>query len=59
MKNDEQHRRECEARYALKMDDQKRQAYYQGVKDKRGEKAIDELLTEVKRQRKLDRGMEM
>lgn len=59
MNNSEQFRKECEARHALSMDDQKRQAYYQGVLGKRGEKAVNELLTEVKRQRKVDRGMEM
>jgi len=49
----EQFRRECEARHALSMPDDKRQTHYQGVKDKRGQKAVDYLIEEVKRQRKL------
>lgn len=54
MNNSEQHRRECEARYALSMDDTRRQAYYQGVKDKRGEKALGSLVEEVVRQSSLE-----
>ena len=53
MNNTEQFRRECEARFVLKMSDGKRQAYYRGVEAKRGTDAAHELVAEVKRQRKL------
>ena len=56
--SDEQHRRECEARHALKMPDDKRQAYYQGVLEKRGQKGVDELIAEVKKQRRAERELE-
>ena len=53
MNNTEQFRKECEARFVLKMSDGKRQAYYRGVEEKRGSAAAHELVAEVKRQRKL------
>lgn len=58
MINSEQHRRACEARYVLKMPDDKRQAYYQGVLEKRGQKGVDELIAEVKKQRRAAKEME-
>jgi len=55
----EQFRRECEARHVLKMSDDKRQEYYKGVQAKRGQKGIDELLTEVKKQRRLENSKDL
>lgn len=53
MNNSETFRRECEARHALKLPDEKRQEYYLGVLKERGQAGVDYLITEVKRQRKL------
>ena len=53
MDNSPEFRRQCEARFVLKMSDGKRQAYYRGVEEKRGSAAAHELVAEVKRQRKL------
>lgn len=55
MNNSEAFRRECEARQVLKMPDDKRQEYYQGVLKHRGQAGVDYLIAEVKRQRKLMR----
>ena len=49
----EQFRRECEARHIMMFPKDRRKAYYQGVKEKRGEAAEKELIAEVKRQYKL------
>ena len=59
MNNSEQYRRECEARYALKLPDDKRQEYYRGVLKHRGQAGVDYLLDEVKRQRKLMKKKEL
>lgn len=56
--NSESFRREAEARHVLKMPDEKRQEYYQGVLKHRGQSGVDYLITEVKRQRKLMRQKE-
>ncbi len=49
----EQHRHECEGRHVLKYPKEKRIAYYEAVQKIRGQKAVDELIAEVKRQHKL------
>lgn len=46
----ENHRRECEARLVLKWPKEKRRAHYEAIRVIRGDKATDELITEVKRQ---------
>lgn len=51
--SEEDFRRQCEARKVLTMDHERRQAYYQGVLEKRKQKGVDELIAEVKRQRRL------
>lgn len=56
--NSESFRRETEARHVLKMPDEKRQEYYQGVLKHRGQAGVDYLIAEVKRQRKLMRQKE-
>ncbi len=49
----EQHRKECEARQILKYPKVKRVAHYEAVQKIRGQKAVLELIDEVKRQHKL------
>jgi hypothetical protein len=46
----ERHRRECEARHAMKLAYLDRRAYYAGVRKQRGEAAMKELIAEVNRQ---------
>src|SRR5687768_3118187 len=46
MNNSEEFRRQCEARYCLKMTTERRQAHYQGVKENRGQKGLDDLIAE-------------
>lgn len=46
----EDHRRQCEARVVLKWPKEKRQAHYEAIRGIRGNKATEELITEVKRQ---------
>ena len=46
----ERHRRECEARHAMKLAHLERRAYYAGVRKQRGEAALKELIAEVNRQ---------
>lgn len=43
----EQHRRECEARYVMKLSLEQRRAYYLAIREKRGEAAARELVAEV------------
>lgn len=50
MNNSEEHRRACEAREVLKMSEDKRQEYYEGVKKHRGQRGVDYLAEEVTRQ---------
>ena len=57
--NSEQHRRECEARHVLKQSDDQRQEYYKGVQSKRGQKGIDDLLNEVKKQMRLENSKDL
>ena len=52
MRNDEQHRRECEARHVLTMDKDRRDAFYQGVFDKRGREAVNQLIEDVNKMRR-------
>lgn len=59
MNNSPEYRLQCEARHVMKMDYDRRQAYYQGVLEHRKQKGVDELIAEVKRQRKLARAKEM
>ena len=54
MNTSEQHRHECEARHILKMSDDHRQEYYKGVQSKRGLKATEGLVGEVKRRLELE-----
>ncbi len=49
----EQHRKQCEARQLLKYPKEKRVAHYEAVQKIRGQKAVLELIDEVKRQHKL------
>lgn len=51
----EEFRRECEARHVLKYPKEQRDAYYTGVQKIRGQKAADELVAEVKKQRNLQK----
>lgn len=46
----EQHRRECEARYLMKLSLEARREYYAHVREKRGKPAMRELIAEVNRQ---------
>jgi hypothetical protein len=46
----EEFRRQCEARYVIKMDKERRKAHYIGVEKKRGRAAMLELWEEAKRQ---------
>jgi hypothetical protein len=46
----EEFRRQCEARYVIKMDKERRQAHYIAVEKKRGRVAMLELWEEAKRQ---------
>lgn len=57
--NSEEFRRECEARQVMKWTDDHRQEYYKGVQSKRGQKAAEELVAEVKRQRRLSKELEI
>ena len=57
--NTEQHRRECEARMVMRWTREHRQEYYKGVQSKRGQKATDELVAEVKKQYQLANSKEM
>lgn len=50
MNNSPEFRRECEARYVLKMDPDKREEFYRGARIKRGPNAVNELIKEVKKQ---------
>jgi hypothetical protein len=59
MNNTEQYRRECEARRVIQMSDAQREAHYHGCRAKRGQPKLDELLKEVKKQRRLMRTQEM
>ena len=43
-------RHECEARYMITLPMEARKAYYRGVREKRGEAAMNELIAEVNRQ---------
>jgi len=52
MNNSEDFRRECEARHVLKMEYDKRMNYYKGVLEKRGQESVNELIAEVKKQRR-------
>ncbi|SEO78401.1 hypothetical protein [Nitrosovibrio sp. Nv6] len=56
MPNDsEEYRRECEARYVMKMGDERRNTYYQGVLQKRGKAKANELIDDVNRIRKKEK----
>jgi len=46
-------RRECEARHVMKLPLEARRTYYAGVREKRGEPSMAELIAEVNRQWKL------
>ena len=52
MNNSEQHRRACEARHVLEMNDIDRQEYYKGVMAKRGRVKANELIDDVNRMRR-------
>jgi len=43
-------RRECEARHVMRLPLEARRTYYAGVREKRGEPAMAELVAEVNRQ---------
>lgn len=58
-KNSEEWRRICEAKHALQMNNDHRQAYYEGVKARRGQNAVNELIAEVNKQRRRMRSQEM
>lgn len=45
-----QHMRECEARTVMGWPKDKRLEFYAGVKKKRGDKAMNDLIAEVKKQ---------
>lgn len=51
----EQHRRECEARYVLTMDDARRNEFYKGVLAKRGQEKANQLVDDVNRMRRKER----
>jgi hypothetical protein len=61
MNNSPEYRRECEARFVLKMPYDKRMEHYRGVLEKRKQKGLDELIAEVNRQRWLqnEKAMEL
>lgn len=59
MNKTEQFRRECEARRVLQMSDDMRQEHYKGCLAKRGQAKVDELIKEVKNQRRLSQSKEM
>jgi hypothetical protein len=59
MNNSEQHRRDCEARHVLKMNDTDRQEYYKGVIAKRGRVKVNELIDDVNRMRREAREKEI
>lgn len=46
-------RRECEAKHVIKMDPIQREDFYKGVLLHRRQKGLDELVAEVKKQRKI------
>ena len=48
-------RQELDAKTLLKMSKEKRQAHYQAVLVKSGQAAVDKLLNEVKKQRRLEK----
>lgn len=50
MNDSEEYRRACEAREVLKMSEEKRQQYYEGVKKHRGQKGVDYLAEAVTKQ---------
>ncbi|SOD42397.1 DUF7696 family protein [Nitrosovibrio sp. Nv4] len=58
MNDSEQHRRECEARYVMKMDDTRRQTYYEGVLKHRGKAKANELIDDVNAMRKIMKEVE-
>lgn len=56
MNNTETFRREAEARHVLKMPDDKREEYYEGVRFHRKQAGLDYLVAEVNRQRAIEAG---
>lgn len=55
MNNSPEFKRECEARFVMKMTHEKRREYYSGVLRERKQKGLDELINEVNRQYRLQR----
>ena len=53
MDNSPEFRRQCEARFVLKMSDWERESYFKGVQEKRGERGLNELKAEFKAQEAL------
>jgi hypothetical protein len=49
----DEYRKQCEARHVLSYPKEQRVAYYEAVKAIRGQKSLDELIAEVKRQHQL------
>lgn len=52
MNNSEEFRRECEARRVLKMGDEQRKSYYEGVLKHRGRERTNQLICDVNRMRR-------
>jgi len=52
MNNTEQYRRDCEARYVLKMSDARRKEFYEGALKHRGKEKVNQLINDVNQLRR-------
>lgn len=50
--SDEEFRRQCEARYVMKMNDERRKSFYEGVFKNRGRERAQQLVDDVNQMRK-------